>query len=1042
MSPRSLVLALLALPLLSWGQVVEVGLVAGHPTQSGAITDGTISPSVARFSAPTGIAFNAAGRLLVVDTAAPSVRLVSLVGGGAVSTLATGFLAPQGVSVESGGSIFVADTQRHQIKKILSDDANPPVTVIAGTGFAGTSDNPAEFDSPRGIALAPGNPSLAFVCDTNNHTVRKVNLTTGEVITLAGQAGVSGSRDGTGSAARFNLPSALVVTQDEVVYVADTGNHAIRKITSAGVVTTLAGEKGTSGFRDKTLQSTTLARFSSPWGMVFDASGALLVCDSANHVIRKVTTAGVVSTIAGNPSQAGFKNATSGRQALFNNPRGICRGQVGSTAVFYIADTGNKCIRSLNTTIPGPTITSHPIGVALKVGATATFKVTATRPANTLPLVYQWRKDGAELPGETNSTLTIANVQAANQGAYSVIVAVPGGEALVSHPAPLVITGRQTWLWPSRFGSTGVDAVQGLVLRENTTRGTALWASGFSGGHVLKRISPLTGLPTFSSVLSSKGDGAHDLAIDSEAGLFVGMDRGVIQDTYGLLTRHSAAGARTWALDLGRRVVPSTTTAVTDVFAVDLTPEGKPCIGGEFSGFVSFPSRGANPGTALRLGSASRVRKSGLIGKLDRDGKVEWVRELYSTATDRGDTRVTGLVCDEDGAVYVCGHIGPNARIMRTADSADLELLTNTADSTGFVMKYDAAGTFLWAHLAAVDSDYSSISLDTAGNPWVTGYQTSPLQAALRELDPSTGAVVSEVLAANARGTSVTFHPTLGIGWLLADPAGLLQVLGRSFPGVPGYRVLKLNSTTLGPVWDLPVFGSLTSMPISDQADLLFGSDGRLFASLNFLEEDRPRSVVDFSGRGQVLMKGRRQDGFVAIISELPEVGVQPLSQILAKGSTATFAVTATGELPPSFQWYKASAALSGKNTNTLTLPNIALTTAGVYSVKLKNGRDTLTSQSAQLAVVDTAAKTVTKAAGSTVTLTVATAGTGLSYLWHKNGSPIDPDVPGVRTGTRSKTLTLQKITINEAGTYTCEVKSAPAGGTTLFGGANTLVVP
>ncbi|MBL9114323.1 MAG: immunoglobulin domain-containing protein [Verrucomicrobiaceae bacterium] len=1040
MNPFRLIVACLALPLALTAQVYEVGLVAGNPSQSGSITDGTINPSVARFSAPVGISVNTAGRLFVVDTSSTGVRMVNLVGDGTVSTLATGFSAPQGVVVGAAGSIFVADTLHHQVRKILSDDANPPVTIIAGTGFAGNADNPAEFDSLRGIAISPSNPVVAFICDTNNHTIRKLNVQTGEVTTLAGQAGVSGSKDGTGATARFNFPSALAVTSAEVIYVADTGNHVIRRITSAGVVTTLAGEIGISGFRDKLLSSTSQARFNSPWGLVLDSTGNLIVCDSGNHVIRKVTTAGAVSTIAGKQNTAGFKNATSGRQALFNTPKGICRGQIGSSEIFFVTDTGNKCIRSINQTIPGPTITAHPIGQTIALNGLATFKVTATRPANTLPLSYQWRKDGVDIPGETASTLTISNVQPEDQGAYSVIVAVPGGEALVSHAAPLVIKGQQTWLWTSRFGTTSPDAVQGLDLLQTTSK-TALWASGLAGGHALKRLSPITGLPASSVVISSKGDGAHDLAADADGGVFGGMDRGVLQDTFGHVTKHSSTGTKVWGMDLGRRVVPTTTTAVTDVFAVVIDTNKQLRIGGDFSGNVSFPSRKVQSGVdPVKLGSASRSRRSGLVGRIDPDGDVEWMRELYGTAADRGDSRIYGLVCAADGSVYACGRIGPGGRVMRSADTADLEVLTNTAASCPIVVKYNANGAFQWAHVVDSDGEYFSIALDTDNNPWVTGHQTSPLTAVLRELNPITGIVESGILAANGRGTSVTFHATNGIAWLIADPAGQLEVLDRSFPGVSGYRVVRLDAMTLAPEWDLPVFGSLAAMPASDQADIIYATDGRLYASLNFIEEDRPRPVVDFVGRGQLSMTGRKQDGLVAVIGEIPEFGSQPSSLLLPTGGTATFSSTSMGEIIPTFQWYKGSTALPGKTSGTLTLSNVKLTDAGSYLVKLKNGRDTVISNTVQLGLVDSTPKAITKAAGSTATISAVTAGSGLSYAWFNGANPVT-DVPGRISGSSGRVLVIKNLSAMDAGAYRCVVSSIHAPGSTVDSGIMTLTV-
>ncbi|MDG1409691.1 MAG: hypothetical protein P8Q52_03015, partial [Acidimicrobiales bacterium] len=181
------------------------------------------------------------------------------------------------------------------------------VTTFAG-GAQGSADGTgadARFNYPKGVAV-DGDGNL-YVADSNNHTVRKITLA-GEVTTLAGTAGSSGSVDGTGADARFNYPHEVAVDGDGNLYVADTSNHTIRKITPAGVVTTLAGTAGSSGSADGTGAD---ARFTSPNGVAVDGDGNVYVADTYNYTVRKVTPAGVVTTLAGTAGSNGSDDGTS-----------------------------------------------------------------------------------------------------------------------------------------------------------------------------------------------------------------------------------------------------------------------------------------------------------------------------------------------------------------------------------------------------------------------------------------------------------------------------------------------------------------------------------------------------------------------------------------------------------------------------------------------------------------------------------------------------------------------------------------------------------
>ncbi len=189
-------------------------------------------------------------------------------------------------------------------------------TTVAGVapGAIGGIGSAARFFHPEGVALdGAGN---VYVADTSNHTIRKTTPA-GDVTTFAGRAGEYGTADGAGSAARFYRPEGIALDSAGNVYVADS-LHTIRRITPNGVVSTLAGTPYTSGSSDGMGSA---ARFTFPKGLAVDAAGIIYVADSGNHTIRKITPAGVVSTLAGLAGSSGSGDGNWQRSALLSSKR-------------------------------------------------------------------------------------------------------------------------------------------------------------------------------------------------------------------------------------------------------------------------------------------------------------------------------------------------------------------------------------------------------------------------------------------------------------------------------------------------------------------------------------------------------------------------------------------------------------------------------------------------------------------------------------------------------------------------------------------------
>lgn len=514
-----------------WNNVANGNGVSGATTATLSITAGAAQNGLS-YRALVQNTFSAASDPATLLVASP-LTLSTFSGAAGSTSPVTGtvsaarYSAPQGIALDAAGNIYVADTGHHIISKI--NVAGNSVTTLAGTsGSAGVTDGTgtaAKFSSPWGIALdSTGNVYVADSGTTGN-TIRKITPA-GVVTTLAGSAGVAGSADGTGAAATFNNPRGLVVDATGNVFVCDTGNHTIRKITPAGVVTTFAGTVGKNQRQEGTgptalfgapvaiaidpttgnfvigeggadavrrltpaAVSSTIAGnvsrgyadgvgknaiFSGPNGVAVNVAGEIFVADSTNNVIRKVSPGGAVTTVAGTVGTSGSADGT-GSAALFNQPFAVA---ISPSGQLYIADRGNNAIRTSATVLP-PLFATQPATQTLVSGSTAVFTAAADSTATS----YQWQFNGANLAGATNSTLVVSNATSANAGNYTVVATGANGRN-TSTTAALTLTATTD---VGRL--VNLSILTPLLAGETMTMGTVLGGGGSGSKALLVRAA-------------------------------------------------------------------------------------------------------------------------------------------------------------------------------------------------------------------------------------------------------------------------------------------------------------------------------------------------------------------------------------------------------------------------------------------------------------------------------------------------------------------------------------------------------------------------
>lgn len=536
-------------------RVTPAGLVttlAGSPGQAGTLD---ASNNVARFGSsffggPKGIVVDSQTNIYVTDTYNNTLRKITLIGAdwavttpaGIASVLGYGngtnnaasFANPWGITRDNSGNLYIADPTAQTIREVVFSGTNAIVSTIAGTatvsGSLDGTNSDAQFQAPEGMAAdSSGN---IYVADSGNDEVRKImpSGTNWIVSTLAGEFGGPGIADGLGHAAQFDIPHGIAIDASSNLYVGDTFNETIRKITPAGLVTTIAGTAGSHGYSDG-VGTAQAPQFWTPIGVTADAIGNVYVADTTNQTIRKILPGGIVTTFAGSVGVKGSANLV-GTNATFNSPVGV---GVDGTGNVYVADFNNRVIRKIT---PGGSVSLFAGTVGSQntndgVGSLAKFVTPASIAM-----------DGS------------GNLYVADQGGDTIRKILPDGTV-----STLAGLGK----------SSGTNNGAGNVARFSGPMGVAVDAAGNvyvsdTGNQLIRMITPAGSVSTLAGLANTSGtadgtnsvarfSGPRGIAVDNHTNIYVAdannstIRKLVIQGTNCIVTTFAGTAGQSGSVD-------------------------------------------------------------------------------------------------------------------------------------------------------------------------------------------------------------------------------------------------------------------------------------------------------------------------------------------------------------------------------------------------------------------------------------------------------------------------------------------------------------
>ena len=948
--------------------------------------DGILSDAL--FASPTGVAVDASGNTYIADSDNAVIRKIT--SDGLVTTLAglvgasdlkdgVGFSArferPEAITVDGSGNVYVTDNST-SIRKVTPEGI---VTTIAGgkaTGAVDGTGSAARFHGATGIAV-DRNGAL-YVADVNNAVIRKV-LQSGVVTTFAGQMDVKGYQDGTGAGALFTRPNGITIDSSGNLFVNDYGTAVVRKITPAGVVTTLAGKAFASGQVDANGVN---ARFGTIRGMAVDGNGNVYVAEDL--VVRKITLAGDVTTIAGTverlgSTDGGFANATFGQISglALNGTKGL-----------LVVDQANCAIRRVGFDGAVSTLNGHGlVGHADGTGEQARFAGTTVIAADAAGNVFAYDSLSATIRKVSPNGVVTTLAGSPFQGGY-----VDGMGA-----------------------SVRLSQVRGIAV--NSTSGTVYFSQGAPNKRVIRQISQDGTVSTLagSGLSTGAGDGTgagatfagpEELALDSTGNLYVNDGNTMVRKVTpnGVVT--TLAGK--YGVQ-GNDDGPLAQALFGSLFGIALDSSGNIFVADRgYGGILGETIRKITPGGMVSIVMST---KPGAVDNLARDSAGNfysvggtWVRRFSAAgvssvfagnasaapAADDGSAtsvRFAGLrgvaVGGPGNRLYVADQYAGNIRVgqIETGPLQILQHPPNAAVKPGWPAQFSvyAGGaepiTYQWrkgglniAGATEAVLKFSSAQIADAGKYDVVVKNTA-------------GTITS-----NAATLTVSDVLPMGVA-ITTQPSAVRVTVGSS----ASFSVTATGTAPLSFQWrkgGVAIPGataatySLPSVQLADAEtyDVIIANDAGAISSMAATLTVSPPQ------------------------NSSPVITGQPQSTTVLVGQAASFRARATGLSPIQFQWRKGGININRATFAAYNLSSSQLSDTGSYDVVITNPGGSVISSPALLTVNPpplTAPKITLQPApvasylGLSATFAVTATGNPLpSYQWLKNGTNI-PNATG-----------------------------------------------
>jgi len=909
------------------------------------------------------------------------------------------FNFPRGMAVDASGNLFVSDYFNYCIRKITP--AGVVTTFVGKAGAYGSADGTggnARFGNPSGLAFVNG---VLYVADTGNNTIRKIT-SAGVVTTLAGKSGVSGSADGTGEDARFFRPDGIAKATDGSLLVVDTYNQAVRKVTTAGVVTTLVGQIGVIGSTDGTLAQ---ARFKYPQGIAVGGDGTIFITDTSNHTIRKITKAGVVTTLAGNVGVRGALDGM-GTAAKFDYPVAVV---VRPNGDLYVADEGNAAIRRVT---PAGEVTT-PIGTLLEYGSEdGTGTAARLRFPEGLALDSAGRlyfsdsgNNNIRRVGTDLAVTTLAG-QISNTGSTD----STGTAARFYYPQGISVASTGEVFIADTYNFKIRKATAGGVVTTHAGTGTSGSADG----------------PVASATLGY----INDTAVDAAGNVYVSDGYTIRKiDTAGeVTTLAGTAGSSGTADGIGAaarftspRGIAATadgTVYVADQYAQTIrkispagevtTLAGQAGVGGFVDG-TGAAARFSQPldvavdadGFVYVADSLSNcIRKISPMGEVTTlAGKSSAYGSADGVGMEASFRQPSGVAVDPYGNIIVCDTENHTLRRVTPAG-----VVTTIGGSALVADGKDGADT------AARFSSPRRVAIDSAGVIYVADYENNRIMKGV----PHPEIAVEEPVGTDLKdGAAVSDFGAVSIHEDVVKTFTVTNLGGAALTGLTisatGTHAAEFVVQTLGKTTLLP------GQSIAFTVTFIGNVSGIRTASLSITSNDADEASFDISLK--------------ATASDSPVVTTAPASQVAKEGDTVTF--TAQGTHPTAtvkFQWLKNGTKISGATAPTYQKTGLKVADAGTYTVEMTTNGATI-KRTATLVVVKYVEQTHVIKAGTTLKLTASASGPA-TFSWTKDNLPY--------AGTAT-TLSLPASSFGWSGTYRCHV-SGP-GGSSIVAAVFTVLV-